>query len=79
LAVLSSDAKQLMTIVRQHYNEAGNGLNVSNAGELLGVTSKRQLQQLVEELERKGFVRTRKLRERGQPRIIEPISSKGAD
>ena len=79
LAVLSSDAKQLLAIIRQHYNEMGSGLNISNAGELLGVTSKRQLQQLVDELERKGFVKTRKLRERGNPRIIEPISSGGAD
>lgn len=79
LAVLSSDAKQLLAIVRQHYIEKGCGLNISNAGQLLGVTSKRQLQQLVDELERKGFVKTRKLRERGQPRIIEPISSGGAD
>jgi len=79
LAVLSSEAKQLLAIVRQYYNEEGCGLNVSNAGEQLGVTSKRQLQQLVDELERKGFVKTRKLRERGNPRIIEPISSRGAD
>ena len=79
LAVLSSDAKQLLAIVRQHYNENTSGLNISNAGELLGVTSKRQLQQLVDELEHKGFVITRRLRERGNPRIIEPISSRGAD
>ena len=79
LAVLSSNAKQLLSIVQQYNNEMGNGLNISNAGELLGVTSKRQLQQLVDELERKGFVKTRKLRERGNPRIIEPISSGGAD
>ncbi|RKY10511.1 MAG: hypothetical protein DRP56_00780 [Planctomycetota bacterium] len=79
LAVLSSDAKQLLVIVRQHYNENGSGLNMSNAGGLLGVTSKRQLQQWVNELERKGFVKTRKLRERGNPRIIELISSEGAD
>ena len=79
LAVLSSDAKQLLAIIRQHYGEKANGLNISNAGELLGVTSKRQLQQLVDELEHKGFVKTRKLRERGNPRIIEPISSGGAD
>ena len=79
LMVLSSEAKQLLAIVRQHYNENGSGLNISNAGELLGVTSKRQLQQLVDELEHKGFVKTCKLRERGNPRIIEPISSRGAD
>ncbi|MBN2642803.1 MAG: DUF87 domain-containing protein [Victivallales bacterium] len=79
LAVLSTDAKQLLIIVRQHYNENNYGLNISNAGELLGVTSKRQIQQLVDELEHKGFVKTRKFRGRGNPRIIEPISSKGAD
>lgn len=79
LSVLSSGAKQLLAIIRQYYYEKGFGLNISNAGEILGMTSKRQIQQLVDELERMGFVKTRKLRERGTPRIIEPISSKGAD
>jgi len=79
LAVLSPNAKQLLSIVRKHYNRNGLGLNVSNAGEVLGITSKRQIQQLLNELEHNGFVITRRLRERGNPRIIEPISSGGAD
>lgn len=79
LAVLSPNAKQLLSIVQKHYNKNGFGLNVSNAGEILGITSKRQIQQLLNELERNGFVVTRRLRERGNPRIIEPISSMGSD
>ncbi|MHA1950305.1 MAG: helicase HerA domain-containing protein [Candidatus Thorarchaeota archaeon] len=79
VAVLSSDAKRLLAEVGQYRSETGHGINLSQASERLGISSKRQLQQLVDELESKGFVRTRKLRERGQPRIIEPISSGGTD
>lgn len=79
LAVLSSNAKKLLHIVRKYHNTERRGLNISKAGELFGVTSKRQIQRLVDELENKGLVKTYKLRERGTPRIIEPISSGGAD
>jgi len=79
LAVLSPDAKRLLVAVGQYYSETGHGLNLSQASDRLGISSKRQLQQMVDELERKCFVRSRKLRQQGQPRIIEPISSGGAD
>jgi hypothetical protein len=79
LTVLSSDAQQFLSVIKQYYSEKGHGLNLSQAGERLGISSKRRLQQLIDQLERNGFVKSRKLRERGQPRIIEPISSGGAD
>ncbi len=77
--VLSPGAQSLLATVRQYYTQMGHGLNLSQAGEQLGISSKRLLQQLVEELERTGFIRTRKLRQKGQPRIIEPVLSQGAD
>jgi len=46
LAVLSANAKELLANIRQHYDDNGCGLNVSSAGVLLRITSKRQLQQL---------------------------------
>jgi len=76
---LSSEAKQLLSAVEDHYRTHGEGLNLSRASDCLGVTSKRKLLSVVQELERAGRVRTRKLRERGQPRIIEPILSTTAD
>jgi hypothetical protein len=77
--VLSPEAQRLLDLARDHASETGEGLNLSQVGTQLGITSKRHLQQLVDELERYHFVSTRKLRERGQPRIIEPISSGGTD
>lgn len=79
LVNLSADANQLLTLVRQHHGQSRDGLNLTNAAEALGITSKRRLQQVVDELERTQLVRTRKLKERGQPRVIEPISSGRVD
>ena len=76
---ISEAAEELLSAVLSHHEETGQGLNLSRAGERLRITSKRKLQQVVDELERSGFVRTRKLRERGQPRVIEPLSSTVAD
>ncbi|MGB2862859.1 MAG: hypothetical protein WBC05_05995 [Sedimentisphaerales bacterium] len=44
-----------------------------------GISSKRRLNQLVKELEDGGCIRTRKLCKPGQPRVVEPILSKGSD
>jgi len=72
---LSPTARRLMAFAQEHEQRTGRCINLSQAGECLGITSKRALQGFVEELERGGLVRTRKLRERGQPRIIEPVVS----
>jgi hypothetical protein len=44
---------------------------MSQAAELVGITSRRQLQELIRELEEAGAIYTRKLPERGRPRVIE--------
>lgn len=77
--VLSADASKLLESIRSAYAESGRGLNLSEASKRSGITSKRALQTLLDELELGGFVRTRKLAQRGQPRIIEPISSESVD
>ena len=72
---LSEQAQRLLDVVLEHNTGGGSGLNLTEAARSMGVSSKRMLQGLVDELERGGLVRTRKLRQRGQPRIIEPIGS----
>jgi hypothetical protein len=57
----------------------GKGINISEAGKRAGISSKRKFLQLLDELVRAGLIRIRKLRERGQPKIIEPILSAEAD
>jgi len=74
-AVVSGEAGKLLDLVRAHFAEEGHGIHLGEASRRLGITSKRRLARLVEELEQSGLVRTRKLRQRGQPRILEPISS----
>jgi hypothetical protein len=46
-------------------------LNISRLAELAAITSKRRLLELIDELERAGVIRSRKLPERGRPRVIE--------
>lgn len=77
--ILSADASKLLESIRDAYAESGRGLNLTEASECSGITSKRALQTLLDELERSRFIRTRKLAQRGQPRIIELISSERAD
>jgi len=72
---LCPDARRLLDIARGHHDETGAPINLSQATEKLGITSKRRMQELIEELERKGLVRTAKLRERGSPRVIIPTVS----
>jgi hypothetical protein len=68
---LSSDAKHLLQVLKTQAIEDGRSLNMSEAGHKVGVTSKRHLGALIHELEQAGMVRTRKLAQRGQPRVIE--------
>ncbi len=76
---ISPEAKRLLRAIEDHCAHADVGPNLTQASEYLGVTSKRQIQQIVDELERTGKVKTRTLPQRGKPRIIEKVSSKGTD
>ena len=70
---LSVAAQSLINAVKTEWRASKEPLNLSRAADLAGITSKRSLHRAVNELESSGLVRTRKLRQRGQPRIIEPI------
>ena len=78
-ATLSPAAQRLLDVAVQYRQEKGAPINMTRAAEALQITSMRTFKQLVEELERAGLIRTRKLRQKGQPRIIEPVSSRGAE
>ncbi len=69
----SPDALGLLEIIRALRQQTGEPPNVTQAGQAAGVTSRRRLQGLLRELVDAGRVRTRRLRDQGQPRVIEAI------
>ena len=75
----SDDAARMLAVIIRRFNEQGAGMNMSDVARETGITSKRRLLAIVDELERSGRVRTVRLRDRGQPRILEPIASGPSD
>jgi len=69
---VSPEARRLVDIAVQYQDDTGAPINVSRATERLGITSKRRMHKLVEELERRGLVQTRRLGKTGRPRVIIP-------
>jgi len=70
---LSQKAGQLLVSIENYYNQTHQALNLSRLSQITGITSKRTLQELIGELEQAGNIRTYKLAERGQPRLIKPF------
>ena len=68
---LSSDAQALLGVIQKHAPSDGPRLNIARAAALAGIGSKRKLLTLLNELEQAGLIRTKRLMERGQPRVIE--------
>lgn len=71
---VTADAQRLLDVAREHGSPPNSSLNMSRAAELAGITSKRRLLELIAELEQAGAIRTKKLRERGRPRVIEVLT-----
>jgi len=71
---VTSDARKLLAVIKEHGSETSQPLNMSRAADLIGITSKRKLLEIVSELERAGLIRTRKLPERGRPRVIQLVT-----
>lgn len=69
---LSETAGRLLEHVQRYHSRTGEGMNMSEAAQAMGITSKRRMQALLNELENAGRVMTKKLRQRGQPRVILP-------
>jgi hypothetical protein len=68
---MTAEAGKLFAVIKEHRPRPDSPLNLSTVAHLAGITSRRQLQELVNELEQAGVIYTRKLPERGQPRVIE--------
>jgi|GEM_PF-1778590 len=75
----SPDGLRLLEIARRHHGETGSPINLSEAANKLGITSKRRMQELVRELERAALVRTTRLNKKGKPRVIIPMSGPDPD
>lgn len=71
---LSTEAKALLRVIKEHGSPPESPLNMSRAGDLAGITSKRKLIELIGELERAGVIRTRTLLQRGKPRVIDLVA-----
>jgi hypothetical protein len=72
------EARDLFEVIRKHGSPPASPLNMSQVDALGGMSSKRRLLALLDELERAGLIRTRKLLERGHPRVIEVVAKTGA-
>lgn len=73
--MMSAEAQALYAVIREHGSSPREPLNLSRAADLGGISSKRRLLELIEELEEAGVIRTRQLAERGRPRVIELCSA----
>jgi hypothetical protein len=70
---LTSGAEALLRVIKENGASADQPLIMSRVAELAGVSSKRKLAELVQELENAGAIRTKQLVERGRPRVIELV------
>jgi hypothetical protein len=68
---LTAEAERLLSAIKSYLLAGNSPLNISKAGELVGITSRRKLVELIAELEQSGVIYTRQLAERGKPRVIE--------
>jgi hypothetical protein len=71
--VTSHDAKRLLSLITEANKCSEQPLNLSQIAQLTGITSKRRLHELIDELEQAGAIRTQRRRERGRPRVIVPV------
>jgi hypothetical protein len=78
---LSPQARRLLKFVTEHEEQRGHNhrgqLTRGGLVEISGITSKRRLLALLEELEQGGFVRSRRIAQRGSPRVIELVRQEG--
>jgi hypothetical protein len=76
---LTGDVQRLWELILEHFNNTQQGMNLSQVAMKSGISSKRRLQSLVGRLEEAGYVKTYRINERGQPRIIKPVKYEGVD
>lgn len=71
---LTLDAQRVLSIIKETDATPANPLNMSRLAIITGITSKRRLIELVNELTEAHVITTRTLCERGRPRIIELVT-----
>jgi DNA helicase HerA-like ATPase len=72
---LAGEARDFFDVIKAHCGKSDQPLNMSRAAELAGISSKRRLIELTDDLERAGLIRTRVMIQRGKPRIIELVNA----
>jgi hypothetical protein len=72
--MLTTEAQRLFEVIKQHESSPDQPLNLSQAADFAGITSKRKFLELLSELQHTGVIRTKKLMERGRPRVIELVT-----
>lgn len=70
---LSIDAQRVLEAVRQHASHEV-PLHLSRLAGLLGISSRRRLHELIEQLTAARLIHTRQLPERGRPRVVEVVA-----
>lgn len=68
---VSSEADRLFRVIGAEIAQRGRAVNVTEVGRAAGLTSRRKLVGLVDELEAAGRISTHRLPERGKPRMVE--------
>ena len=70
---LTSEAQRVLTVIKDASTEPAKPLNMSRLAILTGISSKRRLIELVDQLTDAHVIQTRTMPERGRPRIIELV------
>jgi hypothetical protein len=70
---ISVEARKLFEVIKEHGSPPHEPLNMSRVANLAGISSKRKLLELIEELVQANAIRTSKLPGRGRPHVIEVI------
>jgi hypothetical protein len=77
--VTTAEARSLFMVIKEHGSPPNEPLNMSRAADLAGISSKRKLLELIDELVRADAIRTKILPEQGRPRVIEIVSNLSSD
>lgn len=73
--LLSHEARALLDLARDNHRETGAPARVARITDRLGITSRRKLQRITEELHRSGCATFHRLNEQGRPLVIVPATA----
>lgn len=73
--LLSDAARAVLDLARENHRETGTPARLTLITEQLGITSRRKLQRITDELHRSGLVAFHRLNEQGRPLVIVPVTT----